>query len=298
LVEVSKTAVQTQLPFFSDRRLVLFLAATFLMLSPAHTNAAQQSEGSSKKDVAEKVEGPGRVRLVTSLKGADALKFQLGERLQTKIPGRNKDSVGAVLLKREDSLSDQPATVEAKTLFQQGKLYLEFEARMIERLLYQPLEIKIDQKGLNRIVYIPVANSKTNSKTKDSTTDSFSPNWYVRLDSATPLAALVGEDAKLKIESEIGTVDVTLDTVAAIRFSKDANVPSTFVFKNGDKITGAGRLDKQIKIQCQWGAAQLDTARIQSMTRDEKATFIQGIGSNAKQFFLTKPKPSPAGQAR
>ena len=178
-------------------------------------------------------------------------------------------------------------------MFQQGKLYLELETQMIERLLYQPLEIKVDQEKLNRIVYIPVANS--NSKAKN-TTNNFAPNWYLRLNSATPMAAIVDGETTLKIESEIGTVDAALKTIAAVRFSKDANVPSTFVFKNGDKITGTGKLDQQINIQTQWGEAQLDTARIQLMTRDEKTTFIQGTGSNSKQFFLNKPKPPPAQQ--
>ena len=285
--------MQNRIPIFRDLRLVLFFSATLLAFAPAQTIAGQQSEGSAAKEVEAKDDAANRVRLVTSLKGIDALKFQLGERLQTKVPGKNKDSVGAVLLKREDSLTDTPATVEAKTLFQQGKLYLELETQMIERMLYQPLEIKVDQEKLNRIVYIPVANS--NSKAKN-TTNNFAPNWYLRLNSATPMAAIVDGETTLKIESEIGTVDAALKTIAAVRFSKDANVPSTFVFKNGDKITGTGKLDQQINIQTQWGEAQLDTARIQLMTRDEKTTFIQGTGSNSKQFFLNKPKPPPAQQ--
>ena len=201
--------MQNRIPIFRDLRLVLFFAATLLAFAPAQTIAGQQSEGSAAKEVEAKGDAANRVRLVTSLKGIDALKFQLGERLQTKVPGKNKDSVGAVLLKREDSLTDTPATVEAKTLFQQGKLYLELETQMIERLLYQPLEIKVDQEKLNRIVYIPVANS--NSKAKN-TTNNFAPNWYLRLNSATPMAAIVDGETTLKIESEIGTVDAALKT--------------------------------------------------------------------------------------
>lgn len=276
--------MRIKLPISRARRCVLFLAAALLAFAPAHTVARQQTEGSSAKDD----DTGNRVRLVTSLKSPDALRFQLGERLQTKVPSKNKDSVGAVLLKRDDSLTDTPATVDATTLFQQGKLYLEIESRMIERLLYQPLEIKVDQKQLNRIVYIPVANSKTENEPS-----SFRPNWYLRLNSRTPLAAIVNEDANLKIDSEIGTVDAALKTIAAIRFSKDANAASTFVFKNGDKITGTGKLAPQIKIKTKWGDAELDTTRILSMTREEKTTFIQGTGSMSKQFFLNKPTVVP-----
>ena len=266
---------------------IALLLATLLTV-PATSGVCQDKEDAKTSE--------GKIRLVTSLSNADARKFQFGERLQTKVPEANKNSVGALLLKREDGLTNKPVTVAAKTLYQKGRLYVEVEASAIERMAYQPLEIKIDQKGVNRIVYVAVANRNDKAEQKSRETEPTKPfesNCFLRLDPAMELEARISESEEIEIKSEIGEVRVTLSAIEAILFSKQSGVLSTFVFKNGDKISGQAKLESKIGIETKWGKANLDATRIFMLSRDKETQFIRGTGATQNQYFLSKPNNKP-----
>lgn len=261
-----------------------------LLLVPVANGVCQDKEGSKVDSKPKK----SKVRLVTSLSNVDARKFRFGERLQTKVPEANKDSVGALLLRREDRLTDAPATVSAKTLYQKGKLYVEVDSSTIAQMAYQPLEIKIDQAGINRVIFIAVADDSEKAKK----TEAFQANCFLLLDPPLELDAEIDESQKIEIKSEIGDVSVALSAIEAVLFSNQPGIASTFVFKNGDKITGQAKLEGKIEVGTKWGKADLDAKRILTLTRDKSARFIRGTGATKDQFFLTKPENKPPAPSR
>ena len=101
----------------------------------------------------------------------------------------------------------------------------------------------------------------------------------------------------IKMDSLFGEATIPLDTIAGIRFGKQAGEQTTVVLLNGDSLTGEISLD-EIKFVAEWGEATVFTGHIDSIVFRSDLAWSSVSTPNGPRWRLTKIQrnlnPTPA----
>ena len=91
---------------------------------------------------------------------------------------------------------------------------------------------------------------------------------------------------EFQIATRFGKVSMPMDQVAGIKFHTDSNDAAVVILNNGDSITGTPTIPA-IKLITDWGQADIEPAKIDSLTTTSNATFSQGNSDFGSRWNLS-----------
>jgi len=185
-------------------------------------------------------------------------------RVEIEIPTQLINNVDSVIIKRPLYFKDKRASDFADTELAGQKLFLNVDDAVVERIDYQPVELKVYESGFTSVVlnYIGKSRSLRNSKEPgDAATDS--PIMTVKLRSGKGIRGRIQGMKTLKIDSSIGIIDVPFARSKSISVRKDGELKIEML--NGDLISGSIDGGK-IKLLNRWGTETIKMSDISTLT--------------------------------
>ena len=77
-----------------------------------------------------------------------------------------------------------------------------------------------------------------------------------------------------------------MDQVAGIKFHTDSDDSAVVILNNGDSITGVPTIPA-IQLKTDWGQADIEPSKIDSLTTTANATFTQGNSDFGSRWNLS-----------
>jgi len=183
---------------------------------------------------------------------------------QIAIPPRLVNSVESVIIQRPIYFKDAKAKVFAEAQLDGRRLIVNVDQAVIERIDYQPVELKVYEAGFSSVIlrYNPNSKPLTQARSKgDPETDS--PLLSVRLRSGKGISGSIRGMKKLTIESAtLGAISIEL--AGTNKISVRQNGELSVELANGDLISG--KFDgEQINLINQWGEETIDLSDVSSL---------------------------------
>lgn len=185
-------------------------------------------------------------------------------RVEIEIPTQLINNVDSVIIKRPFYFKEKRASDFADTELAGQKLFLNIDDAVVERIDYQPVELKVYESNFTSVIlnYVGKSRSLRNSKEPgDAATDS--PMMTVELRSGKGIRGRIQGMKTLKIDSSIGIIDVPFARSKSISVRKDGELKVEML--NGDLISGSIDGGK-IKLLNRWGTETIKMSDISTLT--------------------------------
>lgn len=214
-------------------------------------------------------------------------------RVEIAIPGQLINSVESVVLKRPVHFKDDRATDFADAALSGQKLVVRVDRSVIERIDYQPVELKVYETGF-RSVILHFSGEMSEGKLKaigDPRTDS--PLLTLKLKSGNGITGRISGMKQLKIDSSLGKIDVAFDRVSRVRVRPNGELG--IEMRNGDLISGRVDGDK-IELINRWSTETIELAKVSELIIKQPG---KQAGQYAEQLRASAFPPSgiSAGQS-
>lgn len=185
-------------------------------------------------------------------------------RVEIEIPTQLINNVDSVIIKRPFYFKEKRASDFADTELAGQRLFLNIDDAVVERIDYQPVELKVYESDFTSVVlrYIGKSRSLRNSKEPgDAVTDS--PMMTVKLKSGKGIRGRIRGMKTLKIDSTLGSIDVPFARSKNISVRKDGELKIEML--NGDLISGSIDGGK-INLINRWGTETIEMSDISTLT--------------------------------
>lgn len=200
-------------------------------------------------------------------------------RVEIEIPTQLINNVESVIIKRPLYFKEKRATGYGDTALNGRKLQVKIGNSVIERIDYQPVELKIYESNFTSVVlrYVGYAPSIGNGKVPgDPATDS--PLLTVNLNSGKGIRGRIRGMKSLNIDSTLGKINVPFSRAAKIDVRKSGEL--IVEMSNGDRISGS--VDGgEIQLLNRWGTETIQMSEISSLTVEQPTRNIQQVQRTA-----------------
>lgn len=180
------------------------------------------------------------------------------------IPTSLINNIESVIIKRPLYFKDKQASDYADAELSGQKLLLNVDDSVIDRIDYQPVELKVYESNFTSVVIRYVGFSKAKDRdgdVGDPATDS--PMITVTLDSGKGIHGRIRGMKNLKIDSTLGRIDVPFTQTKNISVRENGEL--TVQMANGDRISG--KMDgEEIELLNRWGTETISLSDISSMS--------------------------------
>lgn len=158
-------------------------------------------------------------------------------RVEVAIPLQLVNSVESVILKRPVHFKDDSATEFADAQLSGRSLVVGVDHSVIERIDYQPVELKVYETGFRSVVlnYTGDHSNRELKKLGDPQTDS--PLLTVKLKSGNGITGRILGMKQMKIDSTLGKIEVAFDRARRIKVKPNGDLGIELL--NGDLISGS-----------------------------------------------------------
>lgn len=262
----------------------LITAIVMLFFVNTHSSAAFQStakdQPQSKPVASDESDKPNKkLRMNLKLDFQRINTIRSAGSISSVIPPKNRDRVGAIRLQQPTSFLSKPLViVEAKANVSNGTLYVEVDNTILERLPYQPVELRIYDTGFNAITLKFNPKGMVAGKLPEEVIvqpgPKDSPILYVSINGNRGIYGVLEGFKELDVKAEFGKIKIPVDTIAGIRFNTGPDNQTYIVLKKGDSFSGKIELEK-ITISTRWGKRDLKVANLESVTTFQSNKFVQ-----------------------
>ncbi|QEG21118.1 hypothetical protein [Mariniblastus fucicola] len=183
-------------------------------------------------------------------------------RVEIEVPTPLINSVESVIIKRPFYFKDKHASDFADAKLAGHRLVLNVDDSVVERIDYQPVELKVYETGFTSVVlnYVGKTSSLTDRKIGDADADS--PLLTVKLKSGKGITGRIKGMKSLKMDSTLGRITVSFARTSKI-FVRD-NGELNIEMANGDLISGT--IDGgQIELINRWGSETIDMSDVAAL---------------------------------
>ena len=199
--------------------------------------------------------------------------------LEIPIPHQLVNSIDSVLIKRPIYFKDRLVAEFANATLVRKQLVVDIDDKILERIDYQPIDLKVYETGFDRIVlrYVGLSKGRSNAKSVgDPQTDS--PVLLVKLKSGKGIRGRIKGLKSFMLDSAFGAIEVAIDATRKIEAGQDNSL--TVVMQNGDRITGKVDFEK-IELLTLWENETIALTGIESIEAGEgKQTLRTGKDRN------------------
>ena len=242
----------------------LLLCSSFYVLNTVVANVAQQ-------------DSPTKYVLIINL---DSNKIETLRRtgvLTANIPPKMINKINAIRFKRKTSFLTKSLETKAPIDKVNSDLLAVIDNTVIERLDYQPVEVKIFESGFNRlfIKFNPKGNvaGEIPKQIKVERRPEDSQFVYVRLDNQRGLYGTLKGLSKFPVKTGFGDVEIPSKQLKGIRLNTDDKGSAHVMLHSGDEFT-ATIADQKITINSWWGPQEVKLSEIESITTSKEQKFI------------------------
>lgn len=187
--------------------------------------------------------------------------------LEIPVPHQLVNSIDSVSIKRPIYFKDRQVAEFANATLVQKKLVVDIDDAIIERIDYQPIDLKVYETGFDRIVlrYVGLSKGRSNAKSVgDPQTDS--PVLLVKLKSGKGIRGRIKGQKSIRLDSTLGAIEVAVDATRKIEAGQDNSL--TVVMRNGDRISGKVDFEK-IELLTLWENETIALSDIESLEAGE-----------------------------
>jgi len=276
----------------------IFALATFVSFSPVHAqgNALQLNSVTQRANLAAGMTNGQGEEIVGRASGFSAVLTLDDANLQTLIrqgrveigiPQQLVNSVESVIVKRPVHFKNKKATDFADAELAGQKLVVNVDNSVIERIDYQPVELKVYETGFSSVVLNYVGDSSTSNASDPGDPKTDSPLMTIKLKSGNGITGRIVGMKQLKIDSELGMIEVAFDRTNQIKVKRNGELNIEMV--NGDLISG--KVDgNKIELINRWSTESIKLSDVAALIirRPKKQT-----GQNTEQ--MRARVISPAG---
>ena len=252
------------------------VAMLFLVVSTANVFSA----GYVKQDVETEEQ---KFVLVVTLDQQRVNSLLVNRVLKTKVNPNLINKIEAVRFQAPTSFLDDPIYIDPKTDKRNRALATIIDQTVLDRLEYQPVEMKIYDSNFSSVVVV-LAQPKKNAiqsipdqLAKPPQGPNDSRPFFVRINSRRGISGTIKNIQAIEIKTDFGEIELPLIQVRGIRFkSVEGNKESTNAFvvlRNGDTLSGKISLDT-LEIKSRWGERELKVREIESLTTDSNFQFV------------------------
>ena len=194
--------------------------------------------------------------------------------LRSTVPERFKEKISFVELQFEGTSDRQPVEMEWGLLINGNSANIVLDEPAIERLLAQPVRVAVttDKNTFNEIIlqYDAPAGTTPILNATGGPADSF----FIKLEDGGTMSGDIDGFDEFQIATRFGKVAMPMDQVAGIKFHTNSDDAAVVVLNNGDSITGTPTIPA-IKLITDWGQADIEPSKIDSLTTTSNASFSQ-----------------------
>lgn len=208
-----------------------------------------------------------RVRLKTTVTAKMVDSFLNGQSIIVRMP-TGRDSVGSLIVKRQDSFKEEPLAVKPKITIKGTLARVEVAKSLVKRLDYQPLRIRIYQSGINRIELLPAKESEKNSDDPPTpSAQSITPEFFVRLKSSGGVPVELSGKDSFRVTNDVFDHEIPFSVIKRINFDAQDQRKVTLLLKNGDHVSGKHHWPVIVELKTKWGSEEISLDEIVSVTR-------------------------------
>lgn len=206
--------------------------------------------------------------------------------LRSTVPEKLNEKISFVEIQFESTKDSAPVEMNWGLLINGNSANIVLDEAAIESLMAQPVRIAVpaERNTFGEIVLQYDAPAGTTPILND--TGQPADAFFIKLaDSKTMSGDIDGFD-EFQIATRFGKVSMPMDQVAGIKFHTDSNDAAVVILNNGDSITGTPTIPA-IKLITDWGQADIEPAKIDSLTTTSNATFSQGNSDFGSRWNLS-----------
>ena len=181
--------------------------------------------------------------------------------VEIRIPTQLINSVESVIVKRPLHFKNKKASGFADAELSGRRLVVKIDETVIERIDYQPVELKVYETGFNSVIlrYVGTATPVDNNP-GDPKTDS--PILTVKLKTGNGIKGRIVGMKQLKMKSQLGVISVDFERTQRIAVKDTGEVTVEMV--NGDLISGKINGGK-IELITRWSTETIDLREVAAL---------------------------------
>lgn len=205
-------------------------------------------------------------------------------RVEVAIPRQLVNSVDSVIVKRPVYFKETKAKDFANAQLSGRKLVVDVDRSVLERIDYQPVELKVYESGFTSVVLNYDARSRSTSKAGpvgDPATDS--PMILVKLKSGNGIAGRIRNMKKLDIDSSIGNISVEFARTNKIMVRDGGELGIEMI--NGDLISGTVD-DGEIVLINRWSDETIKLSEVSALIVQQESRLANRTGKNMTKFNI------------
>lgn len=242
-----------------------FALATVLAVAFFGFAQAQQSDPDPGKlnDQGEEVIGKARGFSAIVTLDDESLDKLVGDgRIEVPVPPQLANSLNSVIIKRPLHFKDEKAYGFADAQLTAKRLFINVDDAILERIDYQPVELRTYEAGVSSIVlnFVGLLPDHGADDSGDAETDS--PMLTVKLKSGKGLTGRIRGMKTLMLNSVFGEISIDYAKTRSI-ITNDAGGLKVEML-NGDLVTGKISVD-QIEVVNRWGLETIPISDVDSL---------------------------------
>ena len=202
---------------------------------PAPTTLAQGMTNAAGEEIAHPVSGFVAVVTLDDKKLESLLK---DGQLEIAIPKQLTNSIDSITMKRPVYFKDQDASQFADATLKGQKLYVNIDELALERIDYQPIDLKVYETGYSSIVLKYFGTTRGRSKLDeigDAKTDS--AFVMIKLKSGKGIQGRIKGLKSIPISSNLGDISLSIGNTRSIEIGAENRLTAKML--NGDLISGS-----------------------------------------------------------
>ena len=249
---------------------------------PMNPNAHGFSPGMSNSNGEEIVGNRSGFEAIVTLNDANLQTLLKRGQLEVSIPQHLVNSVDAVIVRRPVYFKDSMATKFATAQLSGHQLIVDIDQSMIERIDYQPVQLKVYESGFSSVVLKCNKRVAPNKKTKlpgDPATDS--PMLTVKMRSGNGIDGRIEGIKKLSLNSSIGKISIDLDRTQQITVRNGGELGIEMT--NGDMISGTVSSDKFVLLN-RWSDETIKLSEVSALVIHHEAQSSRRTNNKVTNF--------------
>lgn len=192
--------------------------------------------------------------------------------LRSTLPAEVRGRIDTIEIRFAGTEGNAPITMNLDIAINDQDAEIKVDEELLNTIRNQPVRIPLNGKTFN-VVFLRY--EKENTPNSDEVVMGDGPNRFVlKITDESTIAGSVVDMTSIKLVTNFGEVELTLDQVAGIRFRSDGNDEAVVFLNNGDAITGTPTLGV-VNVRTFWGLAEVNASNIRSMSVSPTATYVQ-----------------------
>ena len=217
--------------------------------------------------------------------------------LRSNVPPEFKGKITLVELQFPETKDVPPVEMDLNLSLDGDNASLQMTEKTISILKAQPIRVAVaaDKNQFSQIVlnflsaaentpappYVAATGPKVNQVGSETPiagpANAAGPTegiYFIRIGGNQTMSGNMGEFELLELNTKFGTVQISAEQLAGIKFHTDGEDSAVVVLGNGDSITGIPAMDV-LKLTTDWGLAEIDISSVDSLTTIPATSFSQ-----------------------